>query len=72
MAPCFLISAAGPYSDFPYGNAVWLELELATKCQKYLLENGFCETGNVDFVKRILLEGSGLDPNQFLRVREVT
>jgi len=61
----------GPCPDFAKGSGAWAELELAAKSQKYLLENGFRETGNVDFVRRILLEGTGLDPEQFLRIREV-
>jgi len=64
------IPGTGPYDEFAAGNAVWVELELAAKCQQFLLEQEFAETGNVDFVKRILLEGSGMDPGQFLRVRE--
>ena len=67
----FVISGIGPYPNFATGSGVWAELELAANCQKCLLQNGFRETGNVDFVKRILLEGTGMDPDQFLRIREV-
>jgi len=64
------VPRVGPYPEFVKGSGVWAELELAAKSQQYLLENGFCETGNADFVRRILLEGTGLDPDQFLRIRE--
>ena len=57
---------------FLLGPGAMLELEIATICQKFLLAQGFTETGNVDFVKRILLDGTGLDPKQFLKVREVS
>jgi len=62
----------GPQEQFAYGGAAWLELDLAASCQQSLLNEGFLETGNVDFVRRILLEGACLDPNQFLRIRENT
>lgn len=67
----FFQLGSGPYAEYTIGPAAILELDLAAKCQKILLSDGFSETGNVDFVKRILLDGTGLDPTQFLEVREV-
>lgn len=66
-------SPVGPglLSEFPIGYSAWLDLQLREKAQRHLLKGGFVETGNTEYVKRVILQGIGIDPGQFLRIREV-
>jgi hypothetical protein len=66
-------SPVGPglLSEFPIGKSAWLDVHLREKAQTHLLKGGFVETGNAEYVKRIILQGAGIDHSQFLRIREV-
>jgi hypothetical protein len=66
-------SPVGPglLSEFPVGQSAWLDVHLREKAQMHLLKGGFIETGNAEYVKRIILQGAGIDHTQFLRIREV-
>lgn len=66
-------SPVGPglLAEFPIGQSAWLDVHLREKAQTHLLKGGFVETGNAEYVKRIILQGAGIDPSQFLRIREV-
>jgi seryl-tRNA synthetase len=65
-----VIPGVGPAAEFPRSKASLLELELSGEAQSYLLKNKYTETGNVDFVESTLFDVSGMDPNQFIRIRE--
>lgn len=66
-------SPVGPglLAEFPIGKSAWLDVHLREKAQSHLLKGGFVETGNAEYVKRIILQGAGIDHTQFLRIREV-
>jgi len=61
----------GLLAEFPIGRTAWLDIQLREKAQAHLLDGDFVETGNAGYVKRQILQGAGLDPSQFLRIREV-
>jgi len=61
----------GMLAEFPIGQTAWLDIHLREKAQAYLLKSGFSETGNAEFIKRVILQGAGIDPSQFVRIREV-
>ncbi|CAG7723815.1 unnamed protein product [Allacma fusca] len=65
-----VVPGVGPAAEFPRSKASLLELELSGEAQSYLLKNKYTETGNVDFVESSLFDVSGMDPNQFIRIRE--
>ncbi|ODN01890.1 Serine--tRNA ligase [Orchesella cincta] len=60
----------GLLAEFPIGKTAWLDIDLRGKAQAHLLSGGFVETGNAEYVKRLILQGAGIDEKQFLRIRE--
>ncbi|CAL8114122.1 unnamed protein product [Orchesella dallaii] len=60
----------GLLAEFPIGKAAWLDIDLRGRAQAHLLNGGFVETGNAEYVKRLILQGAGMDESQFLRIRE--
>lgn len=58
-------------AEFPVGSTAWLDIDLRGRAQSHLLKAGFIETGNAEYVKRIILHGAGIDHSQFCRIREV-
>jgi len=66
-----IFSGPGLLAEFPVGSTAWLDIDLRGRAQSHLLEGGFVETGNAEYVKRVILQGAGFDHSQFLRIREV-
>lgn len=66
-------SPVGPglLAEFPIGQSAWMDIHLREKAQGFLLKNGYVETGNAEYVKRVILQGAGIPHQNFLRIREV-
>jgi len=60
----------GLLAEFPVGKAAWLDIDLRGMAQSHLLDGGYVETGNADYVKRIILQAAGMTHSNFLRIRE--
>lgn len=58
-------------AEFAVGKTAWMDIDLRGRAQAHLLKEGYIETGNADLVRRIVLQGAGIERSQFLRIREV-